>query len=161
MLLKAIHITQIVIAAYGAMQSQVAIAKLVEYEDASKKLAKISSEAEHQLHKTRTTQALGAVTILVSFAVSVLLATRGASQGSLVRYLASPFMALAVYAARAYIHDFWAGKNGKNVTDKKIPLPKMADYNEALERTQKAIEVLGWLTISWAASSALALTEGY
>ncbi|KAJ8119323.1 hypothetical protein ONZ43_g3705 [Nemania bipapillata] len=161
MLLKSIHITQIVIAAYGAMQSQVAISKLLEYEEATKKLAKISSEAERQLHKTRTTQASGAVTILISFAVSVLLVTGGASYPSLVRYLVSPFMALVVYAARVYIRDFWAGKNGKNVTDKKIPLPKMADYNEALERTEKSLRVLGWLTISWVASSAVALIQGY
>ncbi|KAI1120493.1 hypothetical protein F5Y10DRAFT_258287 [Nemania abortiva] len=160
MLLKLIHVAQIVIAAYGAMQSQVAISKLLEYEDATKKLAKISSEAERQLHKTRTTQAAGAVTILVSFAISVLLVTRGASYGALVRYLSSPFMALAVLTARTYIQDFWTGKNGK-VTANKVPLPKMGDYNEVLERTQKSVEVLGWLTISWIASSALVLIEGY
>ncbi|KAI0854641.1 hypothetical protein F4860DRAFT_498918 [Xylaria cubensis] len=161
MLLKLIHVSQIVIAAYGAMQSQAAISKLLEYEDASKKLAKVSSEAERQLHKTRTTQASGAVAILVSFVASVLLITRGASYGFLVRYFASPAMAVAVYAARAYLQDFWTGKNGKDVTANKIPLPKMGDYNEALERTQKSLEVLGWLVISWAASSALVLMEGY
>ncbi|TGJ78901.1 hypothetical protein E0Z10_g9862 [Xylaria hypoxylon] len=161
MLLKLIHLGQIVIAAYGAMQCQAAITKLLEYEDATKKLAKISSEAERQLHKTRTTQAAGAIAILVSFAVSVLLTTAGASRGMLVRYLASPVMALAVFAARAYLQDFWMGKGGKPVTASKIPLPKMEGYNEALERTQKSLEVLGWLTISWAASSVLAFIEGY
>ncbi|KAI1110676.1 hypothetical protein F5Y14DRAFT_443815 [Nemania sp. NC0429] len=161
MLLKWIHFAQIIIAAYGALQAQVAISRLLEYEDATKKLAKISSEAERQLYKTRTTQASGAIAILVSFAASVLLATRGASYGFLVRYFASPVMALAVYAARAYIQDFWAGKDGKKVTANKIALPKMASYNEALEKTQKALQVLGWLAISWAASSALAVIEGY
>ncbi|KAI0096964.1 hypothetical protein GGR51DRAFT_488246 [Nemania sp. FL0031] len=161
MLLKLVHVAQIVIAAYGAMQSQVAITKLLEYEDATKKLAKISSEAERQLQKTRTTQAAGAITILVSFAISVLLVTRGASCSFLVRYLSSPFMAGAVFAARTYIQDFWAGKNGKDVTANKVPLPQMKDYNEALERTQEAIKVLGWLTMGWIASSALAVIEGY
>ncbi|KAI1423387.1 hypothetical protein F5Y12DRAFT_757486 [Xylaria sp. FL1777] len=161
MLLKLVHLAQIVIAAYGAMQCQVAITRLLEYEDATKKLAKISSEAERQLHKTRMTQAAGAIAILVSFGVSVLLATRGASYGMLVRYLISPVMALAVFAAREYLRDFWAGKGGKAATANKIPLPKMGGYNEALERTQKLLEVLGWLTISWTASSALAMIEGY
>ncbi|KAI0435644.1 hypothetical protein F4803DRAFT_544877 [Xylaria telfairii] len=161
MLLKLIHVAQIVMAAYGAMQSQAAISRLLEYEDATKKLAKISSEAERQLHKTRTTQASGAIAILVSFVVSVLLATGGASYGFLVRYLASPGMALAVFAARTHLQDFWAGKGGKAVTANKIPLPKMGAYNEALERTQRSLEVLGWLAISWVASSALALVEGY
>ncbi|KAI1748671.1 hypothetical protein F4782DRAFT_516371 [Xylaria castorea] len=161
MLLKLVHVAQIVIAAYGAMQSQAAISKLLEYEDATKKLAKISSEADRQLHKTRTTQASGAVAILVSFVVSVLLTTGGASYGFLVRYLASPVMAGAVFAARAYLQGFWTGKSGKTVTANKIPLPKMGAYNEALERTQKSLEVLGWLTMGWVASSALALIEGY
>jgi hypothetical protein len=160
MLLKVIHLIQLVIAAYGAVQSKVAITRLLEYEDATQKLAKVSREAERQLHKTRTTQASGAVIILVSFTVSALLATRGASN-TLVRYLASPAMTLAVSAARAYIEDFWAGKKGKEITANKIVLPKMGSYNEALERTQKSLEVLGWLTISWAASSVLALVKGY
>ncbi|KAI0803902.1 hypothetical protein GGR55DRAFT_381614 [Xylaria sp. FL0064] len=162
MLLKLIHLAQIVIAAYGAMQCQVAITRLLDYDDATKKLAKVSSEAERQLHKTRKTQAAGAVAILVSFAASVLLVTGGASYGMLVRYLASPVMALAVSAAKSYLRDFWAGKGGaKPVTANKIPLPKMGGYNEALEKTQKVLEVLDWLTIGWAASSALALIEGY
>ncbi|KAI8946513.1 hypothetical protein F4801DRAFT_593292 [Xylaria longipes] len=161
MLLKLIHVAQIVIAAYGAMQSQVAISKLLEYKDATKKLAKISSEAGRQLHKTRTTQASCAVAILVSFLVSVLLTTGGASSGFLVRYLASPVMALAVFAARTHLQGFWAGKGGKAVTTNKIPLPKMGPYNEALGRTQKSLEFLGWLTISWLApvSSRLSLQD--
>ncbi|KAI1348083.1 hypothetical protein F5Y01DRAFT_228864 [Xylaria sp. FL0043] len=161
MLLKLIHLAQIVIAAYGAMQCQVAITRLLDYEDATKKLAKVSSEAERQLHKTRKTQAAGAIATLVSFAVSVLLVTGGASYGMLVRYLASPVMALAVSAAKSYLRDFWTGKGAKPVTANKVPLPKMGGYNEALEKTQKVLEVLDWLTIGWAASSALALIEGY
>ncbi|KAI0975504.1 hypothetical protein F4678DRAFT_272311 [Xylaria arbuscula] len=161
MLLKLIHVAQLAIAAYGAMQCQVAISRLLEYEDATKKLAKVSSEAERQLHKTRTTQGAGAIAILVSFAASGLLLTSGSSYGVLVRYLASPAMALSVFAARTYLQDFWAGKGGKAVTDNKVPLPKMGGYNEALERTEKSLEVLGWLTISWAASSALVFIDGY
>ncbi|KAI0424206.1 hypothetical protein F5Y09DRAFT_335963 [Xylaria sp. FL1042] len=161
MLLKLVHLAQIVIAAYGAMQCQVAITRLLDYEDATKKLAKISGEAERQLHKTRMTQAAGAIAILVSLAVSVLLATGGASYDMLVRYLASPVMALAVFIARTYLRDFWAGKGGKSVTANKIPLPKMEGYNEALGKTQKVLKVLDWLTISWVASSALVLIQGY
>ncbi|KAI0530258.1 hypothetical protein GGR58DRAFT_493970 [Xylaria digitata] len=161
MLLKLVHLSQIIIAAYGAMQCQVAITKLLEYEDATKKLAKISSEAERQLHKTRTTQAAGAIAILASFTASVLLINGGASYGMFVCYLASPLMALSVFATRVYLRDFWAGKGGKAVTTNKIPLPKMEGYNEALERTQKSLRVLGWLTISWAASSTLAFINGY
>ncbi|KAI8624939.1 hypothetical protein F5Y19DRAFT_282790 [Xylariaceae sp. FL1651] len=160
MVLKMLHFGQVVIAAYGAMQSQVAISNLLTYEDASKKLAKISSEAERQLHRTRTTQASGAVAIVVSFVVSLLLATQGASYSVLVRCLASPVMALAVYSARAHLQDFWTGKDGKSVTSK-IPLPKMEGYNVALEKTQRLLDVLGWLTMAWALTSVVAVFEGY
>jgi hypothetical protein len=158
MLLKFFHFAQVIIAAYGAMQSQVAIMRLLTYEDAIKKLAKISSEAEHQLHRTRTTQASGAVAILVSFVVSLLLATGGASYGFLVRYFASPVMMFAVYMAQGHLQGYL--KSGKTVTAK-IPLPKMDNYNEALDKTQKLLDVLRWLTISWALTSAMALLEGY
>ncbi|KAJ3560789.1 hypothetical protein NPX13_g9185 [Xylaria arbuscula] len=137
MLLKVVHIGQIVIAAYGAMQCQVAITRLLDYEDATKKLAKVSSEAQRQLHKTRTTQAAGAIAILVSFVASVLLTTKGSSYGMLVRYLSSPVMASGVYFAREYLRDFWGGKGGKPVTANKVPLPKMEGYNEALEKTRR------------------------
>ncbi|KAI0399493.1 hypothetical protein F4802DRAFT_589272 [Xylaria palmicola] len=156
MLLKLVHLAQIIMAAYGAVQSRAAISKLLEYEDATKKLAKVSSEAAHQLHETRTTQASGAAALLVSLVVSALLAA-GYGVGG-VQYLASPVMALGVYAARAHLQNFWAGRDGEGV---KVPLPKMGAYNEAVERTLKSLEVLGWLTMSWVVSSALALTEGY
>lgn len=161
MLLKLIHFIQIVLAAYGARQSQAAITKLLAYEDTTKKLAKISGEVERQLHKTRMTQAAGAITILASFVVSLLLLTRGAAYGPFLRYLSSPVMTLALLGSKIYIQDFWAGKNGKSATANKVPLPKMEGYNEALERTQRSLEVLYWLVISWAASSALAVIEGY
>ncbi|KAI0203408.1 hypothetical protein F4808DRAFT_418623 [Astrocystis sublimbata] len=161
MLLKFVHVAQLVIAAYGALQSQVAITKLLSYEETSKKLAKVSDTAAQQLHKTRTTQASGAISILASFVASVLLVSGGASYGFLVRTFASPVMAAAVWAARTHLQDFWAGGSGKDATAGKVPLPKMGDYNEALERTQRMLEVLGWLTMSWAASAVLALVEGY
>ena len=85
----------------------------------------------------------------------------------IVQIIIAPYGALqcqvatGVYAAREYLWDFWGGKGGKPVTASKVPLPKMEGYNEALEKTQKVLEVLGWLTMSWMASSALALLEGY
>ncbi|KAI1323624.1 hypothetical protein F5Y16DRAFT_335168 [Xylariaceae sp. FL0255] len=156
MLLRLIHVAQVGIAIYGAMQSQVAISNLLKYEDATKKLAKFSSEAEKQLHRTRTTQASGAAALFVSFIASVLLGLWGSSYGFLVRYLASPVIALGMFAAKIHLQDFW-GKDGSV----KVPLPKMEGYNEAMDKTREVMNVLGWLTIAWAAGSVMALFEGY
>ena len=57
------HVSQIVLSSYGAYQSYVAINNLQKYEETTKKLAKWSDEVANQLHKTRTTQASGAVAV--------------------------------------------------------------------------------------------------
>lgn len=58
-----LHTGQVALCAYGAYVSYIAIRNLQQYEETSKKAAKYSGEAEHQLHKTRTTQASGAVCV--------------------------------------------------------------------------------------------------
>ncbi|CAJ2504159.1 Uu.00g115530.m01.CDS01 [Anthostomella pinea] len=160
MFLQLLHLAQAALAGYGAQQSYVAITNLLKYEDASKKAAKISNEAGHQLHKTRTTHTSGAAALTVSLLVSLLLAVRGSSYGFLVRYLASPVMLAAVFFARAHVQEYWAGRDGKTV-GVKVPLPKMEGYNEAQAKTEELLKVLGWLVMSWAATSVVALFGGY
>ncbi|KAH9895353.1 hypothetical protein F4778DRAFT_783708 [Xylariomycetidae sp. FL2044] len=160
MFLQLLHLAQVALAAYGSQQSYIAIGNLRKYEEASEKLAKFSSEAERQLHKTRTTQASGAVSMLLTLFVALLLAIRGSSYSFLVRYLASPAMFAITVLARRHIEQYWAGKDGRTV-GKKVPLPKMADYNEAEEKTEEILKVLDWLMLSWVATSAVALLSGY
>jgi aspartate/tyrosine/aromatic aminotransferase len=57
------HVIQIVLSVYGLRHSYVAITNLQKYEDATKKLAEWSQEAQDQLNKTRTTQGSGAVAV--------------------------------------------------------------------------------------------------
>jgi hypothetical protein len=160
MLIQILHLAQVALAGYGAQQSYIAITNLRKYEDASKKLAKYSNEAERQLHKTRTTQTSGAVAVLVSLLASLTLLFRGSSYGLMVRYLASPVMCAASYFARAHIQDYWAGKDGKTVGTR-IPLPKMEDYNEAQRKTEELLKVLEWLMFSWFATNLVAIVWGY
>lgn len=61
--LQLMHVCQAILCGYGAYQSYVAITNLRKYEETTKKLAKWSSTAEEQLHKTRTTQASGALAV--------------------------------------------------------------------------------------------------
>ena len=58
-----LHTGQVALCAYGAYVSYIAISNLQQYEETSKKAAKYSTEAEHQLHKTRTTQSSGSVCV--------------------------------------------------------------------------------------------------
>ncbi len=57
------HLAQAGLCAYTGYMSYTAITKLQQYEEKSKKLAKFSSIAAEQLHKTRTTQASGAIAV--------------------------------------------------------------------------------------------------
>jgi hypothetical protein len=57
------HLAQAGLCAYTGYMSYSAITKLQQYEEKSKKLAKFSSIAAEQLHKTRTTQASGAIAV--------------------------------------------------------------------------------------------------
>ena len=58
-----LHGGQVALCAYGAYVSYIAISNLQQYEETSKKAAKYSTEAEKQLHKTRTTQSSGAICV--------------------------------------------------------------------------------------------------
>lgn len=62
-LLRGQHVAQLFLSLYGGALSYVAITNLRKYEAASKKLAEWSSTAEHELWKTRTTQATGALAV--------------------------------------------------------------------------------------------------
>lgn len=63
--LQLMLLCQVVLSCWGAYQSYNAIIRLRKYEDTAKKLADWSSEAEHQLHKTRTTQTSGALAVRI------------------------------------------------------------------------------------------------
>ncbi|ETS76751.1 hypothetical protein PFICI_12138 [Pestalotiopsis fici W106-1] len=154
MFLQLLHLAQAVLAGYGAQQSYIAITNLQKYEDTSKKLAKYSNEAERQLHTTRTTQASGALAIAASLLAALYLLFKGGSGGALFRLIASPVVGVAIFLARNHVQGFWAG-------GKRVPLPKMEDYNEAQRRTDELLKVLDWLVLSWAATSLVAVFKGY
>jgi hypothetical protein len=74
-LLSLLHALQAFFSAYTLYLSSIAVQNLQKYEKTSKKAAKYSNIAGQQLHKTRTTQASGAlsVALLSSFFPSLLL----------------------------------------------------------------------------------------
>jgi len=66
-LLTIAHLAQSLLSLYGLATSYISITKLQKYEKQSEKAAKWSNTAAHQLHKTRTTQASGALSVRISF----------------------------------------------------------------------------------------------
>ncbi|KAI1662900.1 hypothetical protein F4813DRAFT_342290 [Daldinia decipiens] len=157
MLLQILHLAQAALAIYGGKQSYIAITNLQKYDNATKNLAKVSTEAEHQRKKTYATQTTGVVALLFSFFMSVLLARRGSIYGVLLRYSAPVATVVAVYFAREHIRGFWTGKT-PGITGS---LPKMGDYEEAEIRTQKLLNVLDALMFSWIATFVVAVFIGY
>ena len=58
-----LHTLQACWGAYSLYLSYISVTKLHKYEERSEKAAEYSNTAEHQLHKTRTTQASGAIAV--------------------------------------------------------------------------------------------------
>lgn len=59
----ALHVLQSILCIEGLYVSYVSITNLRQYEEQTKQAAKYSNTAEHQLYKTRTTQASGALAV--------------------------------------------------------------------------------------------------
>ena len=70
-LISLLHALQASFGAYTLYLSSISIRNLQKYEESSKKAAKYSNIAEQQLHKTRTTQASGALSVLHAFLLRV------------------------------------------------------------------------------------------
>lgn len=62
-ILTLLHAGQAAFGGYNLYLASIAISKLQEYEETSEKAAQYSNTAEHQLHKTRTTQASGTIAV--------------------------------------------------------------------------------------------------
>ncbi|EME47947.1 hypothetical protein DOTSEDRAFT_69768 [Dothistroma septosporum NZE10] len=166
-LVRGMHVTQLFLAVYGASVSYVAVTKLQQYEETSKKLAEWSNTAANELHKTRTTQTSGALAIIASILASGTLAffpsalpswaRMGAYSSLSKRYRLltiiglSPALLVGVLFARGHIKKYWTPRDGKNVT--RIPLPKMGEYNVALQQTEVLLQILEFLEYSWVATA--------
>jgi hypothetical protein len=158
--LRLMNVLQTALSARGLLQSYAAITNLQKYETTAKKLAEWSSEAEHQLHKTRTTQTSGAIAVLTSFLAALILSLTPTTLPGGIRFCASPLLLLGTLFARNHIKNYWAPKDGRTVGTR-VPLPKMEDYNEAQRQTQQLLETLEYLEYGWVVSSFVAGMLGW
>lgn len=154
-----LHSAQALLAAWGGIQSGMAITRLQTYESASVKLAEWSSEAARQLRRTRTTQASGAAAFLASFTAAAFLAIGDRKDPSSILaspfllYNLSPVMVCSLLLARGYMRSYWAPKGDGKKVGWKPPLPMMDDYNEAQRRTENILAILEVCAYSWMAAT--------
>ncbi|KAI0172491.1 hypothetical protein GGR52DRAFT_409476 [Hypoxylon sp. FL1284] len=157
MFLQILYLAQAALAAYGGQQSYIAITNLRKYDETTRRLAKYSDTADHQRNKTYTTQTSGVAALLLSFILSMTLATRGGTYGFLLRTLYQAVTVVGIFFAREHMRDFWADKT----PGPKGAVPKMGDYNEAQRKTHELLSVLDLLMFTWVAMFVLALIIGY
>lgn len=99
------------------------------------------------------------VQILASFIGAFSLAFFPNTLPKLMRMTTSPALVVLILFTRGHIKNYWAPKDGKNIT--RIPLPKMEDYNEAERKTETLLQVLEYLEYSWVITSFINGMVGY
>nr|OQO31256.1 hypothetical protein B0A51_01007 [Rachicladosporium sp. CCFEE 5018] len=157
---RLIHALQTLLALYTAQKSYIAISNLQTYESATEKAAKYSKTIENELWKTRKTQGMGGVMVVLSLVTSTLLFLDPHFLPRWAMYTTSPALLLAHVFARKYIASYWAPSDGKNAGTR-IPVPGMSEYNEASKATEGLLQGLQWLEWSWLAAAAAGGVLGY
>jgi hypothetical protein len=137
-----LHTIQAGMSGYALYNASIAIPRLQQYEDMSKTAAKYSSTAAHELHKTRTTQAAGAISGLISAGTSISLLFGLVSPGS-KSMLFTALSGMSCAAATLYIGQFYENKS-KIIT--------MTDYNSAITSSKSIRGQLALLSLLWGVS---------
>lgn len=149
------HLGQVALGLWAAKHSYEAIWRLRQYEEASKKAAKYSNTADTQLQKTRTTQAAGALTILLSTVSSAYLAYDHATRSRHKHWAAYIVLYVlnvaAPLGARIHMADFWGAKP-------KVPF--VQGFNEAIDETKMVWAQLQWIQWSWIVVGVMELALG-
>jgi len=138
-----LHLGQAGLAGYSLFHAYIAITNLRKFEEKTEKAAEWSTTAEHELHKTRTTQTSGTLAILSSFVISLGL-TFSSSQSTFVKLLVNAANIAVCVFTRAHIANFWAHK---------AKVPFVQGYNDAITSTNVIKEQLGFLASSWILTS--------
>ncbi|KAF2713051.1 hypothetical protein K504DRAFT_356745, partial [Pleomassaria siparia CBS 279.74] len=129
------------ISAYGISLSYKTISRLRKYEEKSEKAAEWSNTAAERLHKTRTTQAGGAITIGASFITSLSLLIPSPIQLPLL-YVAI-FNTVLLTASRVHMQRFWNDRVQTQV-------PFVETFNKAIKGSEELVTVLQWTALGWA-----------
>ncbi|KAF2259232.1 hypothetical protein CC78DRAFT_537242 [Lojkania enalia] len=127
------------VSGYSLFLSYNIIIRLQHYESQSEKAAEWSKMAAARLHKTRTTQATGAIAISVSLFTSVALVF------PFLRSICMPLAllnTLALISSRIHFGGFWNAQ-------KQTEVPFVEKFNEAVRGSERLCNLLGLLAWGW------------
>ncbi|KAL8942234.1 MAG: hypothetical protein Q9211_001478 [Gyalolechia sp. 1 TL-2023] len=131
-------------ALYAARQCYIAIVNLRKYEERSKKAAKHSDTAAHELYKTRVTQASSAAAVIFSLVSSLAVFLRilvGSSTPPKSDLVLPPINAIALIAAFLHNQNFWKAK---------AKVPFVGGFNEGIEKSKDIRRLIIPLGVGWA-----------
>ncbi|KIW71999.1 hypothetical protein PV04_00223 [Phialophora macrospora] len=146
--LELYHAIQACISMFAALLSVMAIYNLNQWEPQAESASRYSNTASRQLHKTRTTQASGALATLLSLVSSVICVVTASSGANTTPFLLSATNTGGLFLAYSHIENFWRDKG-------KVPFSQ--SYNDGVRSSQQMLQVLGGLGISWAAATSIYL----
>jgi hypothetical protein len=150
------------LSSYGLLLSYQNITRLQQYEKQSEKAAEWSSTAAHRLHKTRTTQASGTISVcihssrdytyvlipfqlLISFISPLVLLSTSYRSSPTVLITASAANTIILLFTRTHMANFWNEKEQTRV-------PFVQKFNDAVRGSEQVVWLLGALSTSWALS---------
>ncbi|KAH7382190.1 hypothetical protein BKA66DRAFT_463966 [Pyrenochaeta sp. MPI-SDFR-AT-0127] len=127
---------------YGLYVSYQNITRLQQYEKQSEKAAEWSSTAAQRLHKTRTTQTSGTLTLMISFLTSTTLVVMPSLASPTVLVGTSLANTAILFASRTHMANFWNESNQTRI-------PFLKKFNEAVRGSENVVLHLGTLSIAW------------
>ncbi|KZM23458.1 hypothetical protein ST47_g5395 [Ascochyta rabiei] len=133
------------LSAYGLFLCKENITRLQQYEKQSEKAAEWSNAAAQRMHKTRTTQTSGTLSLLLSFVASTALPLLTSKHTPTILGITGLAAAAILYTARTHMANFWnEGKQTK--------IPFVQKFNDAIRGSEKVVLILETLSFSWGAA---------
>lgn len=147
-----------VLSGYGLFLSYQNITRLQQYEEQSEKAAEWSKTAAQRLHKTRTTQSSGTISVrpflllqtqadihtqlLVSLLTPlILLSTSQASNPNALMTISAANTAILLFA-RNHMANFW-----NESVQTRVPFAQK--FNDAVRGSETVVQILGALSAAW------------
>ncbi|KIX06979.1 uncharacterized protein Z518_04955 [Rhinocladiella mackenziei CBS 650.93] len=148
--LSLFHAAQACASVGTGLLSAMAIYNLKQREGQAETAAQWSNMAAHQLHKTRTTQTIGALATVSSLVSSVILAIGPSSDRSKWPFMLSLTNAIGIALTYKHLRNFWRNK---------AKALYLSDYNEGITASNQMRQVLGVLAVSWAVVTVMYLWQ--
>ncbi|KAH3947462.1 hypothetical protein HBH53_115980 [Parastagonospora nodorum] len=128
---------------YGLFLSYQNITRLQQYEQQSEKAAEWSNTAAERLHKTRTTQTSGTISLIISILTPIVALSTSNST-----YLVSAAAAntAVLMFSRQHMANFWNEKEQTRI-------PFVQKFNDAVRGSEQVVQILGLLGASWAVTA--------